>query len=100
LDVAKYFDGTFVNKFHEENKPFFENVREAYMTKIKYAPCKYCVFDASYNKSDTTIIQSLGKFMKNSILQLLILFRRWSTQNWRKTKFELKILFSRKYFLE
>jgi len=56
MTISDYFD----NYKHNDTAPFFENVREAYMSKIKYAPCKYCIYDSSFRESDTTLIQSLG----------------------------------------
>merc|ERR1712088_1125913 len=41
FSISDFFNGTFKNKLHG-GQPFFENVREAYLSPIKYAPCKYC----------------------------------------------------------
>ena len=74
LSIEDFFNGNYVNDFHQKSSPFFENAREAKMNSIKYAPCKFCVLhkiqdgvrveneEVDFNdiRSDTTVIQSLG----------------------------------------
>ena len=76
VDVATFFNGAYVNEFHQSGRPFFENAREVKMRSVKYAPCKFCVLhkvqegntvaeqvDFNNLQSGTTVIQSLGKLL-------------------------------------
>ena len=76
LGVATFFNGAYVNEFHQSGHPFFENAREVKMRSVKYAPCKFCVLhkvqegntvaeqvDFNNIQSGTTVIQSLGKLL-------------------------------------